>query len=59
MKERLTDQERVILILAKMARCETITQEEHDAIDPRSPEPGIEYQENQTLDVHNMGTQSS
>jgi len=40
-REKITDQDKVLQILAKVARDETLTQQEKDAIDPSKDEPGI------------------
>jgi len=39
--EKITDQSRVISILAKIGRGETLTQKEKDALNPNNPELGI------------------
>ena len=39
--EKIVDQEKVLMILAKVARNEPLNQTEKDAIDPDNPEPGI------------------
>lgn len=38
---KITDQSKVLLVLAKVARGESLTQEERDAIDPNSPVKGV------------------
>lgn len=47
-RERMTDQAKVLSILAKVARGEELTQEEKDAIDPSKPNIGISMTENLT-----------
>ena len=41
--EKITDDKKILSILAKKSRGESITKEEEDAIDPEKDVPGIQY----------------